>query len=1148
MILSQNQPTLKIKYAVNTTGCNKDWDFKELAKNFRDTIGTINDVINHVKKGHALCAGNLGGKWRAKSNVVGSQWVLLDIDNSGKDANGEKCYEHQLTLDEALEHPFIQRYCALIYTTASHKPDWHKFRLVFLLPEFVPGYEIVEVLTRYLMKHLPHDPACKDASRVFYGSTEASFPLVQPNVTLPYDWISEAIAVTEREKLEYQKRIAEIEKRKAELRNRAESEGWDTDALIQQALNYIPPRQIGSGNYDESIKVLMALNDYYGAAEGQAIAERWSPSIKGTTWNVGAKFRSFRGRCGISIGTLFHVAKQYGFKFPVREKKFKRERSNEQRDVEIVEATSARLDKFRKKISNALINPIRHITPRVKRYVKKPKVINYVPGQLPTPEEWEKQGKPKIQFENASERKQLLQEATSKGWKHTLDNSHPGLGKSYSAGELTPCDLGVDKLIYQDINHRNASTITVEDNFVDIPVRNNGYKIDTTRSTPSGQHYRVRTKPGELPDTEGNCHRTYLFDEFRSKNYSDTFDFEESTVSPICEGCPLENQCRFSSGNGYGFRFQKRTVIENSTKLRSHPDTSPVKIFKSNTDEGKKESYRIARVWEEAGVSIKGVDSVEVTLKDFDHTVSEVALKTPETFEVLKPLFEVLRKLLNKEIKPKSKYGLSNKELVELIKERYVQDGKDLIGELVELKTDGGLRALQAILRPSLEFLAEKDGIDFNSKEAKDFKSLRWVNRELEKSSAREAGRKFLDLPLFWLVDFIKALIGKGSIRYERGKLSIYKSNSKHCDLASNAEFNLYLDATLTPEILRFKLGIEEPILVVQQAPPEYTNLKIVQVAGLGKLGKQRSDSLTKRVEALKSQLKNNHPDLKVLEWKALSGDGEFNHFADGRGVNRFEGTSALASFGIPYQNIGELAAHYQVLSEAQIALNNPNDDFQLCVEQLTQAEIVQEIGRLRANRRPDEELTFYFCADYDLSFLAEHFSSATLIKVDAFAITPDAGTENQQNKLAILEAAKELVNRGAKLTQQAIANTAEITQGTVSKIASQFGGWSPLKKLFQSLLDSLYSVGNNFNGAKNVDKERDCIPELAAYLPTLASAEVSTLEAVEAMVDVLEVIGETVFRQSLKYLDVAVRGKLLGKILPIDCVEAQIILELSPK
>ena len=193
----------RFKFAVNPTGRNKDWDFKKLAKNFRDQEGTIYNVIDHVKQGHALCAGLLGGEWRAKSNVIGSQWILLDIDNSSKDENGEKCYQHQLTLEEAQEHPFIQQYCSLIYTTASHKDDWHKFRLVFLLPEFVPGYEAVEVLTRTIMKHLPHDPACKDASRVFYGSTEAAFPLVQPNVTLPTEWISEARATAAKEKIEY---------------------------------------------------------------------------------------------------------------------------------------------------------------------------------------------------------------------------------------------------------------------------------------------------------------------------------------------------------------------------------------------------------------------------------------------------------------------------------------------------------------------------------------------------------------------------------------------------------------------------------------------------------------------------------------------------------------------------------------------------------------------------------------------------------------------------------------------------------------------------------------------------------------------------------------------------------------------------------
>ncbi|MEO0934004.1 MAG: PriCT-2 domain-containing protein, partial [Cyanobacteria bacterium J06641_2] len=550
--------------------------------------------------------------------------------------------------------------------------------MVFLLPEFVPGYEIVEVLTRYLMKHLPHDPACKDASRVFYGSTEASFPLVKPNVTLPAKWISEAIATSEREKLEYQQRIADIEKRKAELRDRAESEGWDTDALIQQALSFIPPRQVGSGNYDECIKVLMALNDYYGAAEGQAIAERWSPSIKGSTWNVGAKFRSFRSRCGISIGTLFHIAKQYGFKFPAPEKKFKRERSNEQRDLEIIEETSARLNKLRQKISNTLANPIRHITPRVKRRIQKPNVLSYVPGKLPAIENWEKQGKPKIQFANASDRKQLLKEAIDKGYSEILDNSHPGLGKSYSAGEFKPNDFGVDKLIYQDINHRNASTATVEDNFADIPTRNNGYKVDYSRSTPSGQPYRVRTKPGEQPDTPSNCHRTYIFNSLRDKNYNDAFELEESGISPICNSCVLSDQCKYSSGNGYGFRMQKRNAINQSDCLRTHPDTSPLELYDDDDS-----AYKVGRIWEEAGIAISSTKKTEVSIDDLYATIGRLSVADYPKNAVIKPLFGILERLLNQQIKPTNRYGFDDSEIKKLIRDNYessINNSSDISG------------------------------------------------------------------------------------------------------------------------------------------------------------------------------------------------------------------------------------------------------------------------------------------------------------------------------------------------------------------------------------------------------------------------------------------------------------------------------------
>ncbi|MHC5821646.1 MAG: PriCT-2 domain-containing protein, partial [Nostoc sp.] len=545
----------QFKFAVNTYGTNKDWDFKKLAANFIDVFGTLADVQHHIKAGHAICAGLLGGKWRSKSNVIGSHWLLLDIDNSDvardayekpiKDENGNsiKVYDRQLTIESALAHPFIKKHCALIYTTASHKPDWHKFRLVFLLPEYVQGADTVEACTRFLMQQLPHDPACKDASRVFYGNTEAEFPLVNPEATLPAEWISEALKIAQQERIEYQLRIQEIESRRKEWREISLTEGWDIDQLIQNALSFIPPRTPGSGNYDECRQVLMALVNHYGASEAEIIAEQWSPSIKGDTWNIHAKIRSFR-RGGITLGTLFHIAKQYGFRFPQRQYEYnERDQgliNREQWELgRVKEDLSSFQNLLKQAISYAGAQPIAPFASIFKGFKAPPSqppepeintiapnVIIYRMGNIPYISEITGDISISCQPE---EHITAWVEAVSKGWTQILDNSHPGLGKSYNAGQLTAALFGVDKLIYQDANHRNPSTLPIETNFVDLPVRHNGFKLDPTRKTPLGEDFKLWTKAGETADTDGNCHRTYLFNAFRNKNFT-SLDFEESGI------------------------------------------------------------------------------------------------------------------------------------------------------------------------------------------------------------------------------------------------------------------------------------------------------------------------------------------------------------------------------------------------------------------------------------------------------------------------------------------------------------------------------------------------------------------------------------------------------------------------------------------
>lgn len=265
-------------------------------QNWKTLQGDAQQLAELVGQGFTFMPGLLGGQNRAKSNITGAQCVALDIDEN-------------LSIHDAIADEFIQRHCALIYTSHSHqkgkgsKPACDRFRLVFVLPEFIIDTATYEDAVKLLHKQIPNaDPACKDASRFYYGNSEAWFPLVNPGATLPVDWVDRAIAVAETEREERERRQTEW------------NDHGDLDNLIQQALEAIPPRQPGSGNYPECIRVAMAVHSHYGD-RAEEILEQWSPSIPGTSWNIPRKIRSFK-RGGIGIGTLFAIAKQYGFEFP----------------------------------------------------------------------------------------------------------------------------------------------------------------------------------------------------------------------------------------------------------------------------------------------------------------------------------------------------------------------------------------------------------------------------------------------------------------------------------------------------------------------------------------------------------------------------------------------------------------------------------------------------------------------------------------------------------------------------------------------------------------------------------------------------------------------------------------------------------------
>lgn len=365
-----------------------------------------------------------------------------------------------------------------------------------------------------------------------------------------------------------------------------------------------------------------------------------------------------------------------------------------------------------------------------------------------------------------------------------------------------------------------------------------------------------------------------------------------------------------------------------------------------------------------------------------------------------------------------------------------------------------------------------------------------------------------------------------GAFRCEFGKLSIFTRSARHSDLAATCGFNIYLDSTATCEYLGMALEVERGhILAIEQEAPPSKNLRVIQVTGLGQVGKDRSESLTQRVGALKSELGDRHPDaIGFIDWKSVAACGEGAWFIDSRGTNDFlrQKVKALASFGVPYQNLGHLQALYQALTGRYVSLSkdNPDPDFQQFVESHTQAEITQSIGRLRSHLRPDEQLTYYFCGDYDLSFLG-----LPVEQIEAFTITPEAGTAGQQTRWVLLQAARQLAEVGQQMTQATIATAAGLTQGRISQIASEVGGWKVFKKILAVLLRSLYSTPNNL---EPLGEEESWIAK--TFLPLVFDEPPE--QVLKEVVSLLQICGEQVFESILVAMPRELRPKLLSLLV----------------
>ena len=757
---------------------------------------------------------------------------------------------------------------------------------------------------------------------------------------------------------------------------------------------------------------------------------------------------------------------------------------------------------------------------------------------------------------NKGDRLTVITKAMGDGYKYILDQSETGTGKSHSLGQLDS-EKGKVWLISQ--NHRNPSTPTWRDK-PDLMPRHRGLIKDIERSEQVGFDYYRHVKEWETPDIPGNCDRAHLFNELREKGYSPD-DWKDEGTNPICKTCPHFQQrvknislaketftrdgeremgkgegektnplplnlsplpnpkgeslpkCIVSRGDGFGYLGERMKGIASPQPTRTHLDSMP-----QNHDLSKD-----LAVVDEPRESFKLVQKVQASLNDFDGVMAKLELEDEDVFNQLKPLRQALRPLLSGDEKLPY-HGLGTSELLSLL--------SDTAKEIKALEVDLNLDAQSIFAEPDSINLAD------NLTDSESLKAVRkqWghsaatARRYLRAEAYRETEKNIEALPSNWLTRLIEVLqTNQGTIRITPNKkLIITTPDYRHRDLLTRTIASIFLDATMSREQLAALLGVApKEILVIKQKTKPVNNLQVIYVPMQGMKSRNYSESCIERIKAALEGIRKRHPrqKIKILGLKKFIEQLKQQHpeqadeflgwwFNQNRGTNEAEGVPIMISLGSPTPNVGEVQDEY-------FTIHGSLDGFEEYYQGLINAEIIQVLGRQRSHRYPQQEFIHYLLLT-DLDIQAIRKAGYQVSVVEPYHIHQQAATRRQLDKFRLIEFCKTYLKTKQELTQKAIADGLDVTQGWISKL---FKGenltWQGFKRIFQSLYKTY--IGSGIFNSK--DEE---MAEVKSWLE---------LHPVEGLTDAVELIrncGWESFAEYLKTFSAEVQWLMLAQLAVI--------------
>lgn len=169
----------KIKVSVRSDIVNKAGTAQKklLGSRWKNVEITVEELIKHIKQGFAYTHQFTGGH-RSRETFMQTDLLIADIDNEL-----DKNPENYLTIEQALANPLVKDYSTFIHTTASHTPERHRFRIIFVLDRTIFSADAYEAMYETLMGLIPTDPATKSCAQLFFGFDQTEISVIDKSLT-----------------------------------------------------------------------------------------------------------------------------------------------------------------------------------------------------------------------------------------------------------------------------------------------------------------------------------------------------------------------------------------------------------------------------------------------------------------------------------------------------------------------------------------------------------------------------------------------------------------------------------------------------------------------------------------------------------------------------------------------------------------------------------------------------------------------------------------------------------------------------------------------------------------------------------------------------------------------------------------------------